>query len=325
MSVLIPVYNAAPYIGEALDSVLAQTFTDYEVIVIDDGSTDAIEVAIAPYLDRIILIRQENLGVAAARNAAWRRARGRYLALLDADDAWMPQYLEHLVARLDADPDVGVIYPNAILFGDTPWAGKLHQDLNPSRAPVTFEGLLSGTCSVFVSALFRQELAKTVGGFDEALNSAEDFDLWLRMAQQGACFASTPEPLVRYRRRAGSLSSDEEGLLRNQAAVFNKIAADPIVTARQRDLAASQIALHRTRIAVLTAKRLLLAGDAASARAQLARASTFDGQGRLIRSRLALIWLAIGVAPRLVAWIMAGREASHGGKMDVPSRRPPPG
>ncbi|MGH9799036.1 MAG: glycosyltransferase family A protein, partial [Blastocatellia bacterium] len=129
VSIIIPAYNLAPYIAETLDSVFAQTCRDFEIIVINDGSTDDTEERIAPYRNRIVYIRQENRGVMAARNVGLQAARGRYIALLDGDDLWLPNFLEVLVGMLEADPDLSVAYPNARYFGWPKHDGKLHHDV----------------------------------------------------------------------------------------------------------------------------------------------------------------------------------------------------
>ena len=105
ISIIVPAYNVGPYIAETLDSALAQTRRDFEVIVVNDGSTDDTEARIAPYRDRIVYLRHENRGVMATRNAGLGAARGAYIALLDGDDLWEPRFLEVLAGMLDADPD----------------------------------------------------------------------------------------------------------------------------------------------------------------------------------------------------------------------------
>ncbi|MEK7831790.1 MAG: glycosyltransferase family A protein, partial [Acidobacteriota bacterium] len=113
VSVIIPAYNLAPYIAETLDSLFAQTYRDFEAILVNDGSTDDTEERIAPYRDRLAYIRQENKGVMAARNAGLKAAHGRYIALLDGDDVLLPRFLEVLVGMLEADQTLSVAYPNA--------------------------------------------------------------------------------------------------------------------------------------------------------------------------------------------------------------------
>ncbi len=119
VSVIVPAYNVAPFIGEALASIFAQTFKDYEVIVINDGSPDTpeLERAIEPFRSRITYIRQANRGVSAARNAGIRVARAAFVAHLDPDDAWEPDYLSEQLAVLANDPSIDVLYPDAWIFG----------------------------------------------------------------------------------------------------------------------------------------------------------------------------------------------------------------
>lgn len=129
VSVIIPAYNVAPFIAETLDSLFAQTWRNFEAVVINDGSTDDTEERLTPYRDRIVYIKQENRGVMAARNAGLQAARGRYIALLDGDDLWEPKFLETLAGMLQADPNLSVAYPNAVFFGSPNFAGRLHQDV----------------------------------------------------------------------------------------------------------------------------------------------------------------------------------------------------
>lgn len=297
VSIIIPAYNVAPYIGEALASVVAQSYTDYEAIVVNDGSTDETERALEPFRDRIIYLKQENRGLAGARNTGLRHARGRYVALLDGDDIWMPDYLEKLVGRLLADPGIDLIYPNAIYFGSPRWEGRLFQDFYPSREPVTFEKLLQRECTVFGSAVFKRELAIEAGMFDESLREGgEDFDLWLRLAQNGARFTFTTEPLVRYRKRSESLSQDGTRMPRSQIRIYEKVLANPKTTRQQAELIAPVIAEMRAQLNRAMGKRLLAAGDYAGAAHHLALANAH------FRSlKLTLVVAGLKLAPSLVA------------------------
>ena len=117
ISVIIPAYNVAAYIGETLDSLLAQTYPDYEAVIVNDGSTDDTEQVIASYRaslgDRLVYVKQANGGLANARNAGLRVARGRYIALLDSDDLWAPEFLAKMLALLESDPTLDLVFPNA--------------------------------------------------------------------------------------------------------------------------------------------------------------------------------------------------------------------
>ena len=155
VSVIIPAYNAASFIGDALDSVFNQTYSDYEVILVNDGSPDTAELrqSIAPFSDRLIYIEQENRGPSAARNHAIQRARGEFVAFLDSDDTWLPNYLAAQTQVLTRDSQLDMIYADAWLFGDSSLSGRRFMECSPSRRPVTFESLLRYESSVITSCL----------------------------------------------------------------------------------------------------------------------------------------------------------------------------
>jgi glycosyltransferase involved in cell wall biosynthesis len=307
VSVVICAYNVAPYIGETLGSVVAQSYADYEAIVVNDGSTDETEQALEPFRDRIVYVRQDNRGPSGARNTGFRLARGRYLATLDGDDVWMPDYLEKMVGRLEADPEVDLIYPNAVFFGSPQWEGKLFQDLYPSSEPVTFEKLLKRECLVFTSSVFKRELIDQAGMFDESMRWCEDLDLWLRMARSGARFAFTKEPLVRYRRREASLSSDEVRMPRGLVTVYEKLLESPETTERERKLIAPLIAEQQAQINRALAKQMIAAGDFVGAAHHLGLA---NAHRRSVK--LTLTAAALRVAPGLVAKLVGRRQRAEG-------------
>lgn len=191
VSVVIPAYNCARFIGEALDSVFAQSYPALEVIVVDDGSTDDTCRVVEGYRDRVTLIRQRNAGAAVARNEGIRRAGGEYVALLDADDLWLPGKLRLQIDHLETRRDVAMcctrwnlLYPNA--DGSYP----VERAPAPHSAPVDpkwsgwiyCELLLD--CEVWTSSVvMRRELAVRVGGFEPELRRGQDYDYWLRASQ----------------------------------------------------------------------------------------------------------------------------------------------
>ena len=183
VSVIIPAYHVASYIAEALDSVFSQTFRDFEVIVVDDGSPDREELrrVLQPYFGRIVHLEQENKGLSAARNAAIRASRGRHVALLDADDIWERDYLAVQVGYLRDHPDVDVVYPDAVIFGEGLDVGQEYSELFPTRTEVSFESLLNREAYVFISVTGKREVLVNAGLFDEDLRACEDIDLWLRL------------------------------------------------------------------------------------------------------------------------------------------------
>lgn len=304
VSVIIPAYNMAPYVGTAVSSVLAQTFTDYEVIVINDGSTDETEKALAPFLNRITYVRQQNRGLSGARNTGLRLAAGEYIALLDADDIWMPEYLAGMVALIESAAQPDVVYPNAVLFGLPRWEGRLFQDIYPSSTPVTLEKLLSRECTVFVSAMYRRSLMMEVGMFDEQIKKGgEDYDLWLRMAQHGCRFAFTTEPLVKYRKRSDSLSSSEEGLARSMVYICEKFLAGQHRAPHEIRLAAALKEEAQAKINRALARRMIVRRDFNGAARHLTLANSYFRSFKLM-----LAGAALRLAPELLARVMEKRQ-----------------
>ena len=227
VSVIIPAYAAAKFVGKALDSVFAQTFKNYEVLVINDGSPDTpeLERVLEPYARRIVYLTQENRGLSGARNTGIRAARGEFVALLDADDLWEPNYLERQLAEIQSRHELDVVYSDALIFGDSIDAGRRFMDLCPSHGPVTLESLITQKCNVMVSVLARRESLIKAGLFDEKLRSVEDFDLWLRLLKSGGQIGYHRSVLVRYRRHPASLSADPVWMCQHVLKVLNKAAA----------------------------------------------------------------------------------------------------
>ncbi len=238
VSIVTCAYNAANYIDETIDSVLAQSMTEYELIIVNDGSTDHTAKIVKSYSDpRIVLLEQENGGPAAARNTAIQHASGRYLAILDSDDLWMPNYLESMLAIFKADEKIDFAFPNAEFFGDPSWNGKKFMDTNPSTLPITLDKLLSNECNVFISSMFKREIIAKVGEFDTKLKGSEDLDLWLRICQSGNQMTFTAEVLAKYRKRPDSLSSGSENFYRNVIAAIVKLQSNTNLTNKQQELA----------------------------------------------------------------------------------------
>lgn len=210
ISVVIPAYRAAAYIGEALESVLAQAQPSTEIIVVNDGSpdSDALERVLESYRDRIVYLKQENGGVSSARNAGILAARGEWLAFLDADDIWMPNYLETQFTFLRDNPGFDMVFPNCVNFGNSPLAGSLNMDLSPIHGEITFLRALAGECTIAYCALIRREIVIRAGLFDTTLRGSEDFNLWLRILKLGGRIGYHHIPLYRHREHDQSLTSD---------------------------------------------------------------------------------------------------------------------
>lgn len=227
VSVITPAYNVAPYLADAIESVLAQTFTDLELIVIDDGSRDFTFQIATDYARtdrRIRLVQQENHGISSARNYALRIASGSFLAILDGDDVWLPTYLERQLAILVSDPGCDIVTGNAWFLGG-PLDGQPARPSPDRRAEPTLSQLLEDETAVFIMSVFRRRVYEVIGGFDESMRTNEDYDFWIRAAIAGFRFRRNDEPLGRYRRRDDSLSAGELRMLRGIIRVLGKTRA----------------------------------------------------------------------------------------------------
>jgi glycosyltransferase involved in cell wall biosynthesis len=244
VNVIIPAHNAARYLAEAIESVIAQTFTSWRIVLVNDGSTDATDAVLAPYIaslgDKLTYIRQPKSGVSAARNAAMRNSSAPLLALLDADDVWLPIRLAESVACLQARPEVGLCYgfntrinPEGVLL-DTFDRRQPHGEgwVAPYLYMRTID-LPSPTIT------FRRECIDKVGGFDETLTATEDRDLWLRIALHYQV-AVIPKVLAHYRTSPQSATTDPDRMLRSQLQFIQKH-----YRARGCGMAARRIALGR--------------------------------------------------------------------------------
>jgi glycosyltransferase involved in cell wall biosynthesis len=304
VSVVVPAYNVARFIGEALDSVFAQTFRDFEVVVVNDGSpdTEELEKALAPYLGRVVYVKQENRGPSAARNAGIRAARGRHVALLDADDAWLPEYLAEQTRALASSPELDLIYSDAQLFGEGAGAGagRSFMETCPSRGPVTVEALLSQACAVITSCVVaRREALVAAGLFDERYRRSEDFQLWVRMAHRGARLGYQRKVLARHRVRPDSLAGDPSVMHECAMGVYRDLCAELELTPRQRALAAAEIEKYESYLALARGKRALAEGDYGRAAAELSGARSLLRGAGLQALKLRLTLLCLRVAPGL--------------------------
>ncbi len=309
VSVIMPAYMSAPYIADALESVFAQTFRDFEVVVVNDGSpdTEELERVLAPYRERIVYLRQENRGVSAARNAAIRAARAPLVAMLDPDDLWEPEYLEVQVGMLREDPSLDLVYPNALIFGEGAHAGKTYMEVNPSQGEVTFEGLLTQRCTVVNYVTARREAIAAAGWFDESLRRSEDFDLWLRILCRGGRIAYHRRVLARYRRHAGSLSSDPVLMSRDILRVLDKAGRELELTGAQRQLLARERARFHAGLRLQEGKQAFLRGDTRAALEGVSEANL------VLRSRkLSLVCGLLRLAPGLLRRAYLLRERLHG-------------
>jgi glycosyltransferase involved in cell wall biosynthesis len=223
VSVIVPAYGAAPWLGEALASLQAQTMSHWEALVVDDGD-GAIAGAVEPFAEdkRIRLIETGHGGASTARNHGIALARAPFIAMLDGDDRYRPEYLELMLDAIRADPRLGFVTCDARLFGAPQFDGKLFSEVEPQVGEISLERVVRREYKVFGSSTVRREVLAAVGGYDEALVSAEDMDLWIRILAAGWRAARVDRPLVDYRRRAGSLSADSLSLIRAGVSMYEK-------------------------------------------------------------------------------------------------------
>lgn len=202
VTVLLPVWNCERYIAETIDSVLAQTYSNFELLIINDASTDSTPAVIARYRDpRIrILENEENLGIASSLLLGVRESRGDFIARIDADDVCLKSRLARQVDYMQRYPEVGVLGGGAILFGNTLMRPKF---VSRSDGDIKAE-MLFRSPMVHPAVMFRKSLIPT--WYDPDASSAEDYDLWVRLAAEGIVFANLALPVIRYRMHTQRMS-----------------------------------------------------------------------------------------------------------------------
>ena len=240
VSVTIPTFNCARYLPRALDTVLSQTYTDYEIIVVDDGSTDGTRDVVAQFGDRVRYLYQANQGLSSARNLALAHASGEFIAYLDADDMWYPNRLERQVAFLDAHTECGLVHSDFTIIDDTD--AVIHHRLNLETRRKYPEGycmldLLQRSHIQVPTVLERRTCFDRVGRFDERLKTAQDYLHWIRIAMDGMAIGYIAETLAMYRRTASSLSSSPRRVLEDFVIIFEGLLAEQTLAPRHGERA----------------------------------------------------------------------------------------
>lgn len=221
VSVIIPSYNATRFVKTTIDSVLAQTFQDFEIVVVDDGSTDNTKEVLQDYGDKIRYLYKENGGVSKARNYGIENAVGKYIAFLDADDVWMPEKLEKQVELLEANEEIGLCYAATQKVDEelnylSSISANAYKDYTESL--LLNLNIVAGSCS---SAMVRRDIISQTDGFDSKFSTYADWEMWLRLSLLTK-FAPINEELVKYRIVAGSMSSKPEVTKRDALGVLEK-------------------------------------------------------------------------------------------------------
>jgi glycosyltransferase involved in cell wall biosynthesis len=234
VSVIIPAYNQGVYLGKAVQSVLDQTYPDFDIVIVDDGSTDDTADIARGFKDqRIRYIYQENRGLSAARNTGIQNSDGELLTFLDSDDLFFPDKLEVLVAELNHHPEVGFVAGQAVLIDENgnPLGEVFNTPLPEDPARLLLWNPLH-VCSVMVRRLWIDR----VGLFDERFRAYEDWDMWLRLARAGCPMRWTPHPVSMYRFHTHQMTQDRERMTTATFAVLAKVFSDPTLPEHWKNL-----------------------------------------------------------------------------------------
>ena len=299
VSVIIPAYKVAPFIRETLDSVFAQSFTDFEVIVINDDSPDTAELeeALKNYGSAIVYLKQPNKGAGAARNFGLRVARGEFVAFLDGDDVWLPEFLAEQLRLIRSGKGYELAYADSINFGEGVSEEATNMASNPSHGEVTFVKLLRGECNVATSTVLAlREPIMRVGCFDERFKNSQDFDLWLRLAKDAkARMTYQRKVLVRRRIYPGSLASDPLRSFAGELAVLDSMQRRSDLTAEEKDALEDTLRKRHSTVEVLKGKQELSSGDFKKAAAFFTEANRYWHS-----KKLDMVLFCLRIAPRFL-------------------------
>ena len=301
VSVIVPAYGVAHLVGATLASLQAQHLRTWEAIVIDDGAPDDVAAAFAPFAcdERFRLLLTDNHGLAGARNRAIAASRAPFICLLDGDDQYEPAYLNRMLEAIESDPALGFVCCDALLFGGDEPPGRRYSSLYGMTGQISLERVLDRTFQVFVAAIIRRAALEEVGGFDSSLRVSEDLDAWIRLLAAGWRGAFLAEPLVRYRRRADSLSSNARRMLAGNCLVYRK--ASRLLEGRAEQTTANRtLAAYEQALRWLNGEDLILRGDVAGGLLLLA-----DAEQRSPSWRIALAIMRR--APWLAAYLLRTR------------------
>lgn len=293
VSIITPAYNAEPYLEETIDSALGQSFSDFELLIVDDGSRDgtlAVARGLAARDPRVHVMATPNRGASAARNTAMERARAPFFALLDSDDTWSKDYLAEQLSLLQRFPEVSIVTANAINHGGR-LDGKPFWPTTSGNRTLTLREILEEEDAVCIMSMFRRQAFDTIGGFDSRFNGNEDYHFWIRAAHAGFVILQNRTPLGQYRRRTGSLSADERRMLGGMMSVLKE--AEDLCAGCPAECAAIRRQLHRFRTDLTAAelRESLQRRDAANAAQFLRALSTLRGSWILsAAARVSAAW-----------------------------------
>ena len=263
VSVVVPTYNLAVYTADALKSAQQQTFTDFEVVIVDDGSTDDTVAVIQPFLSdpRFTLIRQENQGTAGARNTAISHSRGDWIAFLDCDDLWLPDKLETQVGVIEAYPGAALIFGNGVEFTEEGDFGPFYRKREVFPDGAGLRRILKCNCFWTCSVMVRRRDVLDVGMLRGELPGVDDYDLWLRILEGGGEARGVWEPVARYRKRRDSQGVNKAQMLELLLRVYQD-ARDRLADPELKAVARQCVARVRSDLLMVKARRSVDAGSA---------------------------------------------------------------
>ncbi|HEX8287358.1 MAG TPA: glycosyltransferase family 2 protein [Pyrinomonadaceae bacterium] len=308
VSIIIPAYNIAEYVAETLNSVFAQTYSDYEVVVINDGSpdTEEFERVLEPFRDKIVYLAKEGAGAGEARNVGIENARGYLIAFLDGDDVWLPEYLESQIKFLE-DNDFDFVYADALHFGGSAYDGTTFMETSPSVGEANFDSLLDLRCNVITSGtIVRKQNLIEAGMFERERVRAHDFVLWLKMARSGARIGYQRKVLLKYRVRIESLSGDSIDRVKREIDVYKRVVKTFELDEKQKNIVENHLQRLESDLEVERGKSFLLREEFDAAKNSFTKANEYRRS-----RRLGLIIKLLQFAPRLILKFYRSRRAAE--------------
>ena len=303
VSVIIPSYKTAGLIAACLDSAFAQTYSDFEAIVVNDGSPDTpeLETVLQPYMDRIVYMRQENKRAAGARNNAIRNARGEFVAFLDSDDTWMPDHLTSQMRLFEEDPSLDLVYCDGMLVLDAGQECKF-MDRNPSNGQATFDALILERCQIPISTVVaRKRTLVDAGLFDENLPRCDDYDMWVRSAFSGGKIGYSRKLGARFLvSRPGSLSQSEARMIEGYWNILEKFKRTLPLKDTDRDVVEKRAAQIRARYLLEEGKCKLEERQFDQGRQLISEANRY-----FCKPSLSLALWGLSIAPGTTAKVMS--------------------
>jgi glycosyltransferase involved in cell wall biosynthesis len=305
VSIVIPVFKVTPYIAETLDSLRAQTYRDFEAILVNDGcpDTENLERVLEPYRDEIVYLKSGKwASISGSRNNGIEAARGRYVAFLDGDDKWAPDYLADQIGILEANPEIDLVAPNALMFGMPEWEGKPLTDPAKPSGLVSMKELITRETTLFVGVTARRDSLVRAGLFDPNVKGGEDWDVWMRVVRTGGTIFYNSHPVGRYRLRPGSMSMDKLDLLNNGLTVCRKHLALPDLLESERALFEATARQYQANIHLVKGKQALYSGSRKEAIQLLSQANAV-----LKNPRVQFAITAMKIAPALLRFYVRSR------------------